>query len=65
MEPQIGDRVRTNDGETGVIVFIDRLTAFVDTDPPSDHKTLKAFLVSELTKIAPPPAKPDGPLQVT
>jgi hypothetical protein len=56
--PKIGDRVRTETGEVGKIVHIARLTVFVQLDSEPDDASLKAFLMSQLTKIDPPPVEP-------
>ena len=56
--PKIGDRVRTETGEVGKIVHIARLTVFVQLELEPDDASLKAFLMSQLTKLDPPPAEP-------
>jgi hypothetical protein len=54
MALQSGDWVRTEAGDVGRVVYISRLTAFVQIEPPPQDKRLKAFLTSTLTKIDPP-----------
>jgi hypothetical protein len=54
MDLHSGDWVRTEAGEVGRVIYVARLTAFVELEPPSDDKSLKALLTSKLTKIDPP-----------
>lgn len=54
MELKSGDWVRTEAGEIGHVVYVARLTVFVQIEPPPDDKRLKAFLASTLTKTDPP-----------
>jgi hypothetical protein len=49
MELKQGDCVRTETGEVGKIVFIDRLTAFVSFTTPGKQHDIRAFLLSTLT----------------
>ena len=51
MELHVGDRVRLEDGDVGIVMVLDRLTAYVNTDLTDEHKTLTAILVSSLTRI--------------
>ena len=47
---QKGDWVRTEDGQVGLVVLVDRVSAFVQIE--GDKKTTAiAFLLSTLTKI--------------
>ena len=55
---KIGDRVCTETGEVGKIVHIARLTVFVQLDSEPDDASLKAFLMSQLTKLDPPTGEP-------
>lgn len=48
-----GDWVRTDSGATGQIMFINRLSAFVDVQQIASSFTA-AYLLSELTKIEEP-----------
>jgi hypothetical protein len=57
MELKQGDRVCTEAGEMGKIVFIDRLTAFVSFNTPDKQHDIRAFLLSTLKLIN--PASPD------
>jgi hypothetical protein len=52
-----GDRVRTSSGETGRVVHTARLSVFVQLDSEPSEATIKAFLLSDLTKIEPPETK--------
>jgi hypothetical protein len=54
MSLQIGDWVRTENGEVGRVVHIDRLTAFVGFKGDWNDQGIKPYLVSSLTKIDPP-----------
>jgi hypothetical protein len=54
MELKSGDWVRNEEGEIGHVVHVARLTAFVQLESEPEDKTLKAYLVSTLTKIDPP-----------
>ena len=57
MEPREGDWVRTERGEVGKIIHVNRLTAFVDFNHNSPHRKpedIQAHLLSQLTKIEPP-----------
>ena len=49
-----GDWVRAASGQTGKIILISRLSAFVDVQQGETTRTM-TFLLSELTKIDPPP----------
>jgi hypothetical protein len=49
-----GDWVRTPSGETGKIVLVSRLSAFVEMRQGETTRTM-TFLLSELTKVEPPP----------
>ena len=49
-----GDCVRTESGEVGKVIHIDRLTVFVAFDVPPTAHDIKAFLESQLTLIDPP-----------
>jgi len=51
---QTGDWVRAQSGQTGKIVLISRLSAFVDVHHEDKTHTM-TFLLSELTRIDPPP----------
>ena len=48
-----GDWVRARSGQTGKIVLISRLSAFVEVQQDDDKHTV-TFLLSELTRIDPP-----------
>ena len=50
---QSGDWVRTRSGTVGQIMFVSRLSAFVDIQQDESSYTA-TFLVSELTKIDEP-----------
>ena len=54
MQFENGDCVRTESGEVGRVVHIARLTVFVQLDAEPENASLKAFLMSRLTKIDPP-----------
>lgn len=51
-----GDWVRAQSGQTGKIVLISRLSAFVEVRQGETTHTA-TFLLSELTRIEPPPKK--------
>jgi preprotein translocase subunit YajC len=51
-----GDWVHAQSGQTGRIVLISRLSAFVEVNQGETTRTM-TFLLSELTKIDPPPKK--------
>ena len=51
-----GDWVRAQSGQTGRIVLISRLSAFVEVRQGETTRTM-TFLLSELTKIDPPPKR--------
>jgi hypothetical protein len=51
-----GDWVRAQSGQTGRIVLISRLSAFVEVRQGETTRTV-TFLLSELTKIDPPPKR--------
>jgi hypothetical protein len=56
MELNVGDYVKTESGEIGKIIVIDRLTVFVSfaqNAQPQPHE-IRAFLKSALTKVDPP-----------
>jgi len=55
-----GDWVRAASGQIGKIVLISRLSAFVDVGNGDKTHTM-TFLLSELTKIDPPPSGPQPP----
>lgn len=61
MELKPGDCVRTESGETGRVVHIDRLTVFVAFAALPQAHDIKAFLASELTFVDPPNEGCDGP----
>jgi hypothetical protein len=48
-----GDWVRAQSGQTGKIVLISRLSAFVEVQQEDGKHTI-TFLLSELTRIDPP-----------
>lgn len=54
MQFENGDCVRTESGEVGKVVHVARLTVFVQLDAEPENASLKAFLMSRLTKIDPP-----------
>ena len=56
-----GDRVTTDTGDSGTVVHVARHTAFVKLDSETGEDTVKAFLVSNLTKIEPPNAQFPSP----
>lgn len=49
-----GDSVRTESGEVGKVVHIDRLTVFVTFLVPGKSDRMEAFLESQLTTVDPP-----------
>jgi hypothetical protein len=51
-----GDWVRTPSGQTGKVVLISRLSAFVEVRQAETTHTV-TFLLSELTKVDPPPER--------
>ena len=51
---QSGDWVRADSGEIGVVVYTTRQTAFLQMEGEPKGRTLRAFLLSQLTKIDPP-----------
>jgi hypothetical protein len=51
---QAGDWVRADSGEIGRVVHTTRLSAFVQMAGGAPESTVRAFLVSQLTKIDPP-----------
>jgi hypothetical protein len=58
----IGDRVRTDEGDVGTIVHIAKLTVFVQFDAENDEAPLKSYLASQLIRVD-PPSPPTGPNQ--
>ena len=60
MNLQPGDWVRAESGEVGKVVHMARLSVFVQIEGESKESTLKAFLLSQLTRID-PPQTPVGP----
>jgi hypothetical protein len=56
MSLQVGDWVRTDTGQEGKVVLVSesRLTAYVETRGDDGESTIVNYLVSQLTKIAPP-----------
>ena len=54
MNLQPGDWVRAESGEVGKVVHTVRLSVFVQVEGQSEESTLKAFLLSQLTRIDPP-----------
>jgi preprotein translocase subunit YajC len=56
MELNVGDYVKTESGEIGKVIHIDRLTVFVSLAQhthPEPHE-IRAFLKSALIKVDPP-----------
>jgi hypothetical protein len=49
-----GDWVQTDTGEVGKIFLVNRVSAFVEISAKGKDSTLVSFLLSRLTKIAPP-----------
>jgi preprotein translocase subunit YajC len=58
---QSGDWVRTDTGEVGRVVHVTRLTVFVQLESEPNDASLKAYLMSQLTKIAPPDKQSETP----
>lgn len=58
LEP--GEWVRTESGEVGTVVHTARLSVFVQLATELGPESVKAYLVSELTRID-PPQSPGGP----
>ena len=58
---QSGDWVRSDTGEVGRVVHITRLTVFVQLASAPKDASLKAYLMSQLTKIEPPDEQNDTP----
>lgn len=61
MNLNAGDWVRTDAGEVGRVVDVAKLTVFVEVMPPSRDTYVKAFLISQLTKIKPPGDQNNNP----
>jgi hypothetical protein len=59
MDLQVGDWVQTDTGLKGRLVHLSRMSAFVEVDVELEggHQILP-FLLSELTKVDPPPEDP-------
>jgi hypothetical protein len=59
---QVGDWVRVQQsGETGKVVHVSGVTAFVAFRVPGRDDVISAFLISNLTKVEPPEnASPDS-----
>jgi len=55
---KIGDHVRTETGELGTVVHMARQTVFVQLESEPEDSSVKAFLVSQLTKVEPPRPPP-------
>jgi hypothetical protein len=51
---QSGNWVRADSGEIGVVVHTTRQTAFLQVKGEPIEATVRAFLLSQLTKIDPP-----------
>lgn len=51
MELQPGDWVRAESGEVGRVVHTARMSVFVELEGEPKEATLKAYLLSQLTKI--------------
>jgi hypothetical protein len=49
-----GDWVRTDTGEEGKIDLVNRVSAFVEIPAKGKDAPLVSYLISTLTKIAPP-----------
>ena len=49
-----GDCVRTESGEVGKVIHVDRFTVFVVFAMPPTAHDIKAFLESQLTLVDPP-----------
>jgi hypothetical protein len=60
MELQPGDWVRTESGEVGTVVHTARLSVYVQVSGEPNPENVKAFLLSQLTRID-PPQEPSGP----
>jgi len=62
MELQPGDWVRIDTGEVGRVVHTARMSVFVQVEGEPEGATVKAYLLSQLTKIDPPgsPASPES-----
>lgn len=60
MELQPGDWVRTESGEVGTVVHMARLSVYVQIQGEPKPESVKAFLLSQLTRID-PPQEPSGP----
>jgi hypothetical protein len=58
LEP--GEWVRTESGEVGTVVHSARLSVFVQLASDGGPDSVKAYLLSELTRID-PPQSPGGP----
>ncbi len=58
MQIQVGDLVRTTEGQIGEVVLVSRLSAFVKVTEGDETKTISRLL-SELTKIEPESQPPD------
>ena len=54
MDLQCDEWVRTETGEVGKVVHINRLTVFVAVMVPGEADRIEAFLESQLTKIERP-----------
>ena len=59
MELQPGDWVRADTGEVGRVVHIVRMSVFIQIEGESTDATLRAFLLSRLTKIEQPSSAGD------
>ena len=55
---KIADHVRTETGELGTVVRMARQTVFVQLESEPEDSSVKAFLVSQLTKVEPPRPPP-------
>jgi hypothetical protein len=60
-----GDWVRTDTGEEGKIVLVNRVSAFVEIPAEGKDAPLVSYLISRLTKIAPPENHKDKSQQHT
>jgi hypothetical protein len=59
MDLQPGDWIQTDTGLKGRIVHLSRMSAFVEVDVEfQGGNQILPFLISELTKIDPPPEEP-------
>jgi hypothetical protein len=54
MPLQVGDWVRTEEGEVGQVVHIERMTAFVRLKTQTKDQTVVGYLASKLTRIDKP-----------